>query len=53
MLIEINEMTLNRQGIKREDIYEWLDRAGYIYHNIYANHGLYESQMDIICQPLS
>lgn len=53
MLIEINEMTLNRQGIKREDIYEWLDTAGYIYHNIYANHGLYESQMDIIAQPLS
>lgn len=52
MLIEINEMTLNRNNVKREDIYEWLDVAGYVYHNIYPNHGLFESQMDILCQPI-
>ena len=53
MLIEINEMTLNRNNVKREDIYEWLDVAGYVYHNIYLKHGLNEPQMDILCQPIN
>lgn len=51
ILIEINEMTLQRQGITRKDIYEWLDVAGYTYRNIYPYKGLDEYQMDIICLP--
>jgi FkbM family methyltransferase len=51
MLIEINEMTLTRKGITREDIYTWLDVANYTYRNIYPNQGLNEPQMDIICLP--
>ena len=51
MLIEINQMTLERSGISRQDIYKWLDTHGYRYENIYAKQGLDEYQMDIICLP--
>ncbi len=52
MLIEINELTLQRNGIKPKDIYLFLDLLGYKYRNIYPNQTLDEYQMDIICEPI-
>lgn len=49
MLIEINQMTLDRVGIKREDIFSFLRDLGYEYKNIYNGQGLDEYQMDVIC----
>ena len=49
MLIEINDATLSRQGISRNDIFAWLQENNYIYRNIYKNQGLNDSQLDIIC----
>lgn len=49
MLIEINDMTLERSGIKREDIFKYLDSINYSYRNVYKSQGLKEYQMDIIC----
>lgn len=51
MLIEINDATLARQGISRNDIFAWLQENNYIYRNIYKNQGLNDSQLDIICTP--
>lgn len=51
MLIEINDATLSRQGISRNDIFAWLQENNYIYRNIYENQGLNDSQLDIICTP--
>lgn len=51
MLIEINQMTLERSGISRQDIYKWLRQRGYKIENIYKGQGLDEYQMDIICLP--
>ena len=51
MLIEINDATLSRQGISRNDIFAWLQENNYIYRNIYKNQGLNDSQLDIICTP--
>ena len=51
MLIEINDATLSRQGISRNDIFAWLTENNYIYRNIYENQGLNDSQLDIICTP--
>ena len=50
MIIEINDFTLERQGINRQDIFAWLTENGYIYSNIYENAGLNDSQLDIICK---
>ena len=52
MVIEINDATLNRQGITRNDIFAWLRENNYIYRNIYKNQGLEDSQLDIICEPI-
>ncbi len=52
MLIEINDATLSRQGISRNDIFAWLQENNYIYRNIYENQGLNDSQLDIICTPI-
>ena len=49
MLIEINDATLSRQGISRNDIFAWLQENNYIYRNIYKEQGLNDSQLDIIC----
>lgn len=49
MLIEINQMTLERAGITREHIYQFLKDLGYKYKNIYNGQGLDDYQMDIIC----
>ena len=49
MLIEINDATLSRQGISRNDIFAWLQENNYIYRNIYKEQGLTDSQLDIIC----
>lgn len=51
MVIEINDATLSRQGISRNDIFAWLTENNYIYRNIYKNQGLNDSQLDIICTP--
>ena len=51
MLIEINDATLSRQGISRNDIFAWLTENNYIYRNIYKEQGLNDSQLDIICTP--
>lgn len=52
MVIEINDATLSRQGISRNDIFAWLQENNYIYRNIYENQGLNDSQLDIICTPI-
>ena len=52
MVIEINDVTLIRQGILRNDIFAWLTQNNYIYRNIYKNQGLNDSQLDIICTPI-
>jgi FkbM family methyltransferase len=51
MLIEINDMTLERSGMKRKDIFNFLDSINYSYSNIYKSQGLKEYQMDVICLP--
>ena len=51
MVIEINDATLSRQGISRNDIFAWLQENNYIYRNIYKEQGLNDSQLDIICTP--
>ena len=51
MVIEINDATLSRQGISRNDIFAWLQENNYIYRNIYKNQDLNDSQLDIICTP--
>lgn len=51
LFIEINEATLKRSGINRRMIYDLLEGWGYTIRNIYANQGLDEAQMDIICLP--
>lgn len=52
MLIEINDMTLHRQGISRYNIFTWLTENGYIYNNIYPEQGLSDSQLDILAIPI-
>ena len=49
MLIEINQMTLERAGLTREDIFTFLKDLGYKYKNIYNGQGLDDYQLDIIC----
>lgn len=51
MVIEINNATLDRVGIKPIDIYNFLTLKGYVYRNIYPDQGLEDSQLDIICFP--
>lgn len=51
MLIEINDMTLERQGVNRQQIFDWLTENNYTYRNIYKNKDLKDSQLDIICLP--
>lgn len=51
MLIEINQMTLDRMQIRREDIFIFLTQLGYSYANIYKGQSLNEYQMDILCLP--
>jgi len=51
LVIEINNMTLERMNINRADIFAFLDENGYFYRNIYQNQGLEDYQMDIICTP--
>ena len=53
MLIEINDMTLERQGVNRQQIFDWLTENNYIYRNIYKEQGLNDSQLDIICLPIN
>lgn len=51
MVIEINDLTLNRTGVNRQEIFDWLISHNYNYRNIYAEQGLNDSQLDIICFP--
>ena len=48
LLIELNDLTLYRAGISRKDIFDFLDKNGYIYRNIYKEKGIDEYQMDLI-----
>lgn len=49
MLIEINDATLNRYGINRQQIFDKLTEFGYNYRNIYKEQSMNEPQLDIIC----
>lgn len=49
LLIEVNTYALSRNGITREDIFNFLDSYGYKYENIYPGQSLYDEQIDIIC----
>lgn len=51
MVIEVNDVTLARVGISRGDLFAWLDAEGYSRQNIYADLGLADEQLDIICFP--
>jgi FkbM family methyltransferase len=51
MLLEINRGALERQGTSAEDVFLWLSANGYRYRNIYANQGITDAQLDIICVP--
>ena len=51
MLIEINDHTLNRNNVNRQQIFAWLEENNYNYRNIYEGQGLTDSQLDIICLP--
>lgn len=51
MLIEINQMALERMNLKREDIFDFLHEHGYKFANIYPDQSLYEYQLDILCLP--
>lgn len=52
MVIEINDHTLKRTGVHRNEIFQWLTDHGYYYRNIYQNQGLQDDQLDIICFPV-
>lgn len=51
MVIEINDHTLKRTNTTREEIFQWLTDHGYTFRNIYAEQGLQDEQLDIICFP--
>lgn len=51
MLIEINRCALERQGTSADEVFVWLNERGYSYRNIYAEQGLEDDQLDIICLP--
>lgn len=48
MYIEINEHTLKRKELTKLDIFNWLDKNGYTYKNIYDGQGFNDDQFDII-----
>ena len=52
MVIEINNMTLERTNTTREDIFNWLINHGYKFRNIYIEQDLKDSQLDILCFPI-
>jgi FkbM family methyltransferase len=51
MLIEINDATLGRYAISRNDIFMLLHSYGYRYRNVYRGRSLHGSQLDVICTP--
>lgn len=51
MLIEVNKSALKRQGLKEKDIFQFLEKAGYEYKNIYPGQLMTGDQYDIICEP--
>ena len=51
MVIEINDHTLGRAGIHRDDIFKWLDDHNYNFRNIYEGYNMDDDQLDIICFP--
>jgi len=53
LVIEINNATLSRNNKTPNDIYKWLEDAGYRYRNIYKEQDLSGDQLDIICFPIN
>ena len=51
MLLEINRGALERQGTSADEVFAWLNDHGYTYRNIYAEQGLEDDQLDILCLP--
>jgi FkbM family methyltransferase len=51
MIIEINDHTLVRAGIHRDDIFRWLNEHNYNFRNIYDDCDMDGDQLDIICLP--
>jgi FkbM family methyltransferase len=51
MIIEINDHTLSRVGIHRDDIFNWLKEHEYDFRNIYEGYDMSGDQLDIICFP--
>jgi len=51
MVIEINDHTLIRTGIHRDDIFTWLNEHNYNFRNIYEGYDMDGDQLDIICFP--
>lgn len=53
MVIEVNDATLARAGFSRAHLLGWLEAEGYSFRNIYADQGLADDQLDIVCFPRS
>ena len=51
MLIEVNQMALQRQGTNAGAIFAILDSIGYRYRNIYLTQQMEGPQYDILCEP--
>jgi FkbM family methyltransferase len=51
MVIEVNEVALQRQGDKPSQIYEFLDKVGYTYKVIQENCKWTDPLYDILCLP--
>ncbi len=49
MLIEVNKSALERYGYKPKDLYDFLQKNGYFYRNLYENESLDGEQLDILC----
>lgn len=52
MLIELNDLTLDRSGVTRSELLKFISELGYTYRNIYPGKGIDEYQMDLLCLPI-
>lgn len=52
MLIEINDATLGRYGVHKNEVLVLVEQYGYRYRNIYKGRSISGSQLDVICTKL-
>lgn len=51
MLLEINGGALERQGTSASEVFDWLAVNEYGFRNIYAEQGVEDEQLDVLCVP--